>query len=99
MSGEDLKRQTERLEHFQSIIHTLEGAGKAKELIDAAAATADRQKQVLQILWSLGDGDDPMVGPDPESAARAISNRIASSYKHSPWYREYNNLKSTVMAK
>lgn len=96
MSSEDLKRQQERLEYFQGIIHTLEGAGKKKELIDAAAATADRQKQVLRILAELGSGDDPMVGPDPEAAARALANRIASSYKHSPWYREYNTLKSVA---
>ena len=99
MTSEDLKRQLERLEHFQSIIHTLEGAGKGKELIDAAAATADRQQLVVQILREIGSEDDPMVGPDPESAARTLSNRIASSYKHSPWYREYDRMKGTVAAK
>ncbi len=97
MASEDLKRQQERLEHFQNIIHTLEGAGKAKELIDAASATADRQQLVVKILCEIGGEDDPMVGPDPEAAARSISNRIASSYKHSPWYREYNNLKSVAV--
>ena len=92
---DELERQRLRLEHFESVIHVLEGAGKDPKLIDAAAVVADRQKKVLEILCAMtnDDGDDPMMGPDPEAAARALANRIASSYKHTAWYREYSALK------